>query len=321
MQDPNPAFRDRPMLRISDKKHPRVGKKYKIWPLLEFSWAIDDHLLGTTHIIRGIELVMETRVEKFIWDIFKWEHPTTLHTGFFTIEGIKLSKSKGTQEVESGQYIGWNDPRLWSLQALRDRGIKPEAIREFCLNMGLTRSNSVIAVDVLYAINKRLLEKAPRYFFVQDPVKIHINTAPKIKAKIPFHPSEDLGHREYNTSQDFYIPQTDFELMQNKNYRLMHLMNFKSEEVLTTKPRDFRFISQEPNKELAPKMIQWLPAEANNIKVKIRMPDATIVEGLAEPELIKLEKGDQLQFERFGFVRVYSVDKKKKEMVCWFSHR
>ena len=101
----------------------------------------------------------------------------------------------------------------------------------------------------------------------------------------------------------------------------MHLMNFSSEEVLTTKPRDFRFISQEPNKELAPKMIQWLPAEANNIKVKIRMPDASIVSGLGEPELIKLEKGDQLQFERFGFVRVYSVDKKKKEMVCWFSHR
>ena len=320
MQDPNPAFRDRVMLRISDRPHPRVGAKYRVWPLLEFSWAIDDHLLGVTHIIRGIDLVMETRVEKMIWDIFKWKHPTTIHTGFFTIEGIKISKSKGSKEVTSGEYIGWNDPRLWSLQALRDRGIKPEAIREFCLNMGLTRSNSVIAIDVLYALNKKYLEKAPRYFFVPEPVKIHIRGAPKLTAKIPLHPSEKLGEREYETGQDFYIPKQDFDVMQNKNYRLMHLLNFKSEEVLTTKPRDFSFVSEEPDKSLKVKMLQWLPAE-NTVKVKVRMPDSSVVSGLGESELLKLKVGDQLQFERFGFVRVYAVDKNKKEVECWFSHR
>ncbi len=321
MQDPNPAFRDRVMLRISDKKHPKVGSKYRVWPLLEFSWAIDDHLLGVTHIIRGIDLVMETRVEKFIWDIFKWNYPVTVHTGFFTIEGIKISKSKGAQEVTSGDYIGWNDPRLWSLQSLRDRGILPEAVREFCLNMGLTRSNSVIAVDVLYTLNKKLLEKAPRYFFIPGPVKIHIKGAPNLKANIPLHPSEDLGFRECETKQDFFIPKSDFSVMQNKNYRLMHLLNFESQEVLKTAPRDFRFISEEPDKGLDVKMIQWLPADAENVTVKVRMPDSSIVSGLGGAELLKLKVGTQLQFERFGFVRIYSVDKKKNELVAWFSHR
>ena len=51
------------------------------------------------------------------------------------------------------------------------------------------------------------------------------------------------------------------------------------------------------------------------------MPDASIIKGLGEQELINLKSGDQFQFERFGFVRVYSIDKKKREMVCWFSHR
>ena len=63
MQHPNPAFRDRVIFRISNRTHPKVGKKYKVWPLLDFSWAIDDYLLGITHIIRGKELMMESEME------------------------------------------------------------------------------------------------------------------------------------------------------------------------------------------------------------------------------------------------------------------
>ena len=149
MENSNPAFRDRVMFRISERSHPKLGNKYRVWPLLEFSWAIDDHLLGVTHIIRGIDLIMETEVEKFIWDIFQWPHLKVIHTGHFSIEGIKISKSKGAKEVLSGEYIGWNDPRTWSLQSLKDRGILPESIREFILGMGLTKTNSSVAIDVL----------------------------------------------------------------------------------------------------------------------------------------------------------------------------
>ena len=53
MQHKNPAFRDRVLFRISFRKHPKTGTKFKLWPMLEFSWAIDDHLLGITHILRG----------------------------------------------------------------------------------------------------------------------------------------------------------------------------------------------------------------------------------------------------------------------------
>ena len=70
MTHPNPAFRDRVLFRISVRSHPRTKLKYKIWPLLEFSWAIDDHLLGITHILRGKDLMMESEMERFIWDTF-----------------------------------------------------------------------------------------------------------------------------------------------------------------------------------------------------------------------------------------------------------
>ena len=320
MQDSNPAFRDRVMFRITDRNHPKVKKKYRVWPLLEFSWAIDDYLLGITHIIRGIDLQMETRVEKFIWDIFKWKHPVIIHTGFFKIEGVKISKSKGAKEVKSGEYIGWNDPRLWSLQSLRDRGIKPEAIREFILGMGLTKANSTVAIGILYALNKKFLEDVPRYFFVASPVKIHVQGSPELEVKLPLHPSQNLGNRKYKTKQDFFVAQQDFDLMNKENYRLMHLLNFKSDNS-PTKAKDFHFISEDPNPELKVKFIQWLPAGEKNFKTRIRMEDNSIVEGLAEPEIRKLKEGDSIQFERFGFVKLYKIDVGKREAEFWFSHR
>jgi glutamyl-tRNA synthetase len=318
MQDPDPAFRDRVMFRISDRPHARLGKKYRVYPLLDFSWAIDDHFLGITHIVRGMELSMETKVEKFIWNIFKWKHPEVIHTGHFAIEGVKISKSKGAQEVRSGEYIGWNDPRTWSLRSLRDRGILPESIREFILNMGVKKTNTTVPVDVLYSINKKHLDKNPRYFFLEDPEKIKIAGCPELVAKLPLHPNGELGNREYKTSQEFFIARQDFDLMQNGNYRLMHLLNFKSDNVGNLQPRKFSFISEDPDNNLETKFIHWLPANEKNIPTIVRMPDNSIIHGLGEPKLRDLKIGDIIQFERFGFVRLHK--KSEKQLEFWFAH-
>ena len=149
MQHKNPAFRDRVLFRIVDREHPRVGKKYKVWPMLEMSWAIDDHLLGITHVLRGKELMIETEMEKYIFSIFDWPIPEFIHTGILQFEGIKLSKSKAQKEVASGKYFGWDDPRTWSIQSLRRRGFQPEAIRNFILQFGLTQTEIKIPLEVL----------------------------------------------------------------------------------------------------------------------------------------------------------------------------
>ena len=73
--DPDPAFRDRVLLRISDIDHPRVGTKYRVWPMLEFSWAVDDIELGITHVIRGKDLVIEDRMQRYIWDLLGIQGP------------------------------------------------------------------------------------------------------------------------------------------------------------------------------------------------------------------------------------------------------
>ncbi len=318
MDDPNPAFRDRIMFRISNREHPLVGNKYQVWPLLEFSWAIDDHLLGVTHIIRGIDLMMETKVEKFIWGIFGWPHPYVMHTGFFSIEGISLSKSKGSKEVLSGKYFGWNDPRTWSLQSLRDRGFHPNAIREFILNMGLTKSNSTIAVNVLYALNRKYLEGVPKFFFVPEPMKIKISGCPEFDVKIP----SKKGVRFFHTTQEFYIPQQDSENITGQyDYRLMHLLNFRSFDISILDNRRFSFLSQEADKELEVKHIQWLPVNQNNIEVDVVMPDGSLSKGLGEEALLNLQVGDIIEFERFGFVRLNKLDKQNNKAIFWFAHK
>jgi len=318
MQDPDPAFRDRVMFKISDMPHPRTKNKFRVYPSMEFSWGIDDHVFGVTHVLRGIEHQMSTRVQDFIRKIFGWENPESTYNGLFKIEGVKISKSKGSKEVKAGKFIGWNDPRLWSLQSLRDRGIQPQAIREFILSLCVKKTNIAVPIEALYILNKKLLENAPRYFFVEQPQKIKIAGAPELTAEIPLHPNGKLGTRKYKTSQEFLISKQDYDLMQNDNYRLMHLLNFKSDNVERIKPRTFSFISSNPDNELKTKFLQWLPANQPNINVEIIMPDGTTTKGQGEPELKNLLTGSVIQFERFGFVRLHKKLKDKIEF--WFAH-
>ena len=318
MQDPDPAFRDRVMFKISDRPHPKTKTKFRVYPSMEFSWAIDDHILGTTHVLRGTEHHMSTRVQEFIRKIFNWQNPESIYNGHFAIEGVKISKSKGAQEVKSGIYQGWNDPRTWSIQSLRDRGITKQAIRQFILNLGMRQTNITAPIETLYALNRKILNDAPRYFFIENPEKITIKGCPHLTAKIPLHPNNKHGTREYKTTQNFLIPKTDFDLMQNGDYRLMHLLNFKSENIGILKPRTLSFISQNPDGKLKTKFIQWLSADQPNIKVEIRIPDNSIIKGLGEPELSKLKIGTTIQFERFGFVKLH--EKQKDKLEFWFAH-
>lgn len=318
MQDPDPAFRDRVMFKISDRPHPKTKTKYRIYPSMEFSWAIDDSLLGTTHVLRGMEHQMSTRIQDFIRNIFGWKNPVSIYNGLFGIDGVKISKSKSAKEVKSGEYIGWNDPRTWSLQSLRDRGIQPEAIRQFILNAGMSKSNVKVPVEVLYSLNKKIIGDSSRYFFVENPKEIKINGCPHLTAKLPLHPTIKRGFREYETTQNFLISRKDFDFIEDGNYRLMHLLNFKTIKTSALETRKYSFISEEPTNDLNVKFIQWLPAQAKNIKTKILMPDGKYIEGLSEPETINLKVGDIIQFERFSFVRLYR--KNGNELEFWLTH-
>lgn len=308
MKDPNPAFRDRVLFRVCERVHPRVGDKYKVWPLLEFSWAVDDYLLGITHVIRGKELMIETDMENYIWGIFGWKGPVTIHTGLFQIEGVKLSKSKAKKEVMSGEYTGWDDPRTWSLQSLRRRGIKPEAIRKFILDLGLNQNEITVPIDLLYSINRKIIDKdSDRYYFIPDPVEIEITKAPELKeVEVSIHPDKK-EKRIMKVKNKIYISKDDFEKNNKKEVRLLHLFNIK----LNGGKAEFTSLE---NKD-----IQKLTWACSTVKAKVLMPDGSWIEGFADDNIKNLKSGEEIQFERFGFVRFDGIKDNVHEF--WFTHK
>ncbi|MFQ6087706.1 MAG: glutamate--tRNA ligase [Candidatus Methanofastidiosia archaeon] len=308
MKHKNPAFRDRGLLRISEIQHPRVGKKYRVWPMLEFSWAIDDHLLGITHILRGKDLMMEDEMELFIWKLLGWKAPEIIHHGLLRLEGVKLSSSLCRKKVESGEYRGWDDPRTWTLGSLKKRGISPKAIRNFIKSMGLSLNDVTVPVENIYAENRKLIDPlALRYFFIHDPIRLEVPI--EREAKIPKHPDfGERGFRYLEARNEVFIEKSDFILLKSET-RLKGLCNLKkiNDEIVVT---DIKLKKGIP-------IIHWLPTHYN-LKTKILMPDGEEVYGISEGTLREARPNDLVQFERFGFCRVDDVGER---ISCFFAHR
>jgi len=310
MADPNPAFRDRVLFRIAEREHPRVGSRYRVWPMLEFSWAVDDALLGITHVLRGKDLVMEDLMETRIWDDLGIERrPAFVHFGILRFKDIELSKSTYRKMIAEGRLTGIDDPRTWSLQSLRRRGIRPAALRDFVLSFGLSLNDIEVPVETLYAENRRRIDKeANRYFFVPDPVAVEIAGLPPIeRVKAPLHPEvPGRGDREIPVGPKVHVAKEDFSKFRGKEVRLKDFCNVMLDHRAT-------FVSLE-NKDI-PK-IQWV---THGVNVHLVLPDGSESRGLGEPLVASLKVDDVVQFERIGFARIDHVS--KAEVRAFFAHR
>lgn len=309
IKHPNPAFRDRVLIRIVERKHPKVGRKYKAWPTLEFSWAVDNHLLGITHILRGKDLMIEDMMERFIWNVLGWKQLQIIHHGMLKLENLKLSKSEARRAIEKKIYSGWDDPRTWSLQALKKRGFQPEAIRMFCIRMGLSLSDVSAPLEILYAENRKIIDPiANRYFAVLDPIPISIKAKEK-SVKVNMHPDfPKRGKRMIPVkSNKIYVEREDFDKFHDKEVGLMNLFSIKLKRKSEMTSKKVKYDIQK---------IQWVSEP--NAKIKLVMPDGKIKSGLAEPNIKKLKVGTMVQLQRIGFCRVENI---KGERVLYFAHK
>ena len=332
LNHPNPAVRDWPAMRVIDSKrypHPRVGNIYNAWPLYNLAAGLDDHLLGITHIIRGKEHLTNGVRQEYMYKHLGWEYPQAIHYGRLKITGAFLSKSKIVAGVRSGEFTGWDDPRLATFAALRKRGITPEAIKKMIIDVGPKPADVTLSWENLYSYNRKIIDpQSNRYFFVGDPVKLEVKGLPKtFNVNLPLHPEHpEKGFREYTVTPnrdcqaaEFWIPKKDLANMEpGKIVRLMELFNVKIEVVsegLTEAV--FQSESYEDIRKTKAQLIQWIPL-GEEYPCSVVLQDASVVEGFAESACKKLKPDAAIQFERFGFVRVDSVQEK---LTVYYSHK
>ncbi|MCD6558218.1 MAG: glutamate--tRNA ligase [Candidatus Aenigmarchaeota archaeon] len=302
----NPALRDWPAFRIVDKpNHPL--KKAKVWPLLDFQSAIDDHLFGVTHILRGIDLQTSEKRQKYIYQYFKWDYPITITVGKFYLSGVVLSKSEIKKGIKEGKFRGWDDTKLGTIRSLRRRGFQPEAIRKLIVEIGAKSADITISFENLAAYNRKLIDpEANRYFFVPNPMRIEIENPPVKTKKIPLHPMKNRGFRTFKITKTLYIDKKDYEKYKGLEVRLKDLFNIKLGKKIKVTGKEVKSIPK----------IQWVTR--NHIEVRVLMEDK-MVKGYGEQNLKNVKPGTIVQFERFGFVRIEKND--KKSIVAVFAHK
>lgn len=321
LDHPNPAVRDWPALRIIDTKkypHPRVGDKFRVWPLYNLAAGLDDHLMGITHVIRGKEHLTNKVRQEYMYSYLGWEYPEAIHYGRLQITGAFLSKSKIVQGIREGIYNGWDDPRLATFIALRKRGITQEAIKKMIIDVGPKPQDVTLSWENLYAYNRKILDPiSERYFFVSEPVRLKVNNIPReIRAKLPKHPEKtEMGFRQYTITPEgaekaatFWIAKRDADNAEaGAAIRLMELFNVRLQKTgAGTVEASFANESYEEARKTKAKLIHWI-LEGEEVDCRILMPDATMNEGLAESYCKKLKPNTVIQFERFGFVRLDKV--------------
>ncbi len=314
----DPAIRDWVAFRIIKTPHPRpsVADKYTTWPLLDFEGAVEDHLLGTTLIIRGKDLIDSEKRQRYIYEYMGWKYPDTMHWGRVQIHEFgKLSTSGLKKAIAEGIYTGWDDPRVPTIRALRRRGIRSEAIRKFMLDLGLGETDISLSLDTLYAENRKMIDPvANRYFFVWDPVPLEIEGAKPVVAKAPLHPARG-GMREIPAGTKVLVCKSDVEnLKEGERVRLKDLYNI---EITNLSPLAAKFIGTDMDlvKKEKARIIHWAPPEG--LKVRVLSPDGEF-SGIGESG-IRNEINNVVQFERFGFVRIDSF--KDDEILAYFTHK
>ncbi len=302
MSHKDPAVRDWVAFRIIFSDHPLVGDRYVVYPTLDFESAIEDHVLGVTHILRGKDLADSEKRQRYIYRYFGWEYPAVRLWGRIKIlEFGKLSTSDIRKRIDDGVYSGWDDPALPTVRAFRRRGFDPEALRRFFLTLGVGENDVSVSLKNLYAENRKIVdEKAERYFFVWNPVRVVIEGLPESRdVDLPLHPSRDIGTRKLRGESVIYITADDCEIFTGKEVRLKGFCNIKLEE-----DGKAIYAGDAVEAKKGRNIIHWVP-ESQALKCEVLTPEGK-VEGIAESS-VRNAAGKIVQFERYAFCRVEEV--------------
>ncbi len=253
MSAPNINLRDPILYRIRRAHHHQTGDKWCIYPSYDFAHGQSDAIEGITHSVCTLEFEDHRPLYNwFIENLPVPSQPKQIEFSRLNLNYTVTSKRKLKQLVDEGHVAGWDDPRMPTLAGLRRRGYTPASLRKFCDMVGVTRSDGVVDVAMLYhALRSDLEENAPRAMCVLNPIKVTITNYPEDQVEeyvVPSHPAnEAMGERTIPFSRTLLIdaedfmedaPKKFFRLSQGREVRLRNSYVIKCEEVIKNEQGD-----------------------------------------------------------------------------------
>ncbi|MBI2111646.1 MAG: glutamate--tRNA ligase [Nitrosarchaeum sp.] len=312
MKADNAVMRDPVLFRIIDEKHYTLGNKYRVWPSYDFAVAIEDSNDGVTHAFRSKEFELRKELIDAILDALNMRKPYQDFFSRLEFKGMPISKRILKPLIEEGKVSWYDDPRLPTLESLKRRGIKPEAIKKFILSLGLTKANTLAPFDALESFNRKFVDAdSIRLFMVNKPKKLTVKKLPFSFVEIPNHPIKDMGKRKINIDENFYISGEDAEnIKEGTQIRLLGLGNVTISKI--NGEIEGEFIKDGNITDI--QKIQWVSQKNAHI-IKILIPKQLFIddefnensleelEVYTEPHYLQLKDGEEIQFVRFGYCR------------------
>ncbi|MDO5738288.1 MAG: glutamine--tRNA ligase/YqeY domain fusion protein [Eubacteriales bacterium] len=224
MSSGNMNMRDPVIYRISYEHHHRTGDKWCIYPMYDFAHPLEDAIEGITHSLCSLEF--EDHRPLYNWVIENCSVPSKprqIEFARLNLEQTMMSKRYLRQLVEEGLVDSWDDPRMPTLRGLRRRGYTPQAIRNFIERIGVSKVDSLVALDFLeYCLREDLDEHALRMMVVKDPIELIITNYPedkRDKVSLSNHPKRpELGEHEHHFSKRVWIERDDFMVDAPRKY-------------------------------------------------------------------------------------------------------
>ncbi|KAL8729403.1 MAG: hypothetical protein Q9181_005027 [Wetmoreana brouardii] len=223
LTDGNPQMWDLAAYRILEKPHHRTGDKWRIYPTYDFTHCLCDSFEEISHSLCTTEFQLSRVSYEWLCDAVDVYKPMQREYGRLNLTGTVLSKRKLLKLVEDQYVRGWDDPRLYTLIALRRRGIPPGAILSFVNELGVsTALTNIQIVRFEQSVRRYLEQTVPRLMLVLEPIPVIIDNLPDDyveDVELPFSPKDPaFGTHTVPFTKTVYIDRTDFREEDSKDF-------------------------------------------------------------------------------------------------------
>ncbi|SNX84791.1 probable glutamine-tRNA ligase [Melanopsichium pennsylvanicum] len=223
IENGNPQMWDLIAYRVLEASHHRTGKDWCIYPTYDFTHCLVDSFENISHSLCTTEFILSRESYEWLCDALEVYKPRQSEYGRLALQGTVMSKRKILKLVREGHIEDWDDPRMFTLIALRRRGVPPGAILSFVSALGVTTSKTTIQISRFDQAVRQYLEfSTPRLMMVLNPLKVTIENLPEDhfqELEKPLHPkAPEMGTNKMPFTRTVYIDQSDFRTEDSKDY-------------------------------------------------------------------------------------------------------